>query len=179
MILVNEFLPNPKGSDTTGEWVELANTGSGPVDLSGWRLTNKAGKSHVLHQTIPAKSYLLLPRATTKLALRNSDEALTLFNSAGVRADQIIFPGTVPEGKSVGRMSGQLIVLQPSPGTENLGTALAYPKMELPLGRALNSGWGAWSILGLTLACAIILFAATVFIYRHSHEDKDFFAPTN
>ena len=39
-IVINEFDPNPLGADAGNEWVELYNTGSSPVDLTGYNLTN-------------------------------------------------------------------------------------------------------------------------------------------
>lgn len=43
-VVINEFLPNPIGDDNAlapdGEWVELYNRGSSPVNLSGWFLTD-------------------------------------------------------------------------------------------------------------------------------------------
>jgi len=43
-VVINEFLPNPIGDDNdlapNGEWVELYNRGSSPVNLSGWFLTD-------------------------------------------------------------------------------------------------------------------------------------------
>lgn len=38
VIVINEALVNPDGSDADREWVELYNAGPGPVDLSGWTL---------------------------------------------------------------------------------------------------------------------------------------------
>jgi len=36
-ILISEVCYNEVGSDTTGEWVEIWNTGSAPVDISGYK----------------------------------------------------------------------------------------------------------------------------------------------
>ncbi len=35
-VVLNELIPNPSGSDTGAEWIELYNRGSSPVDVSGW-----------------------------------------------------------------------------------------------------------------------------------------------
>jgi len=51
-VKLNEFLPNPIGSDTqtgsVGEWVEIYNTGVDDVDLQGWYIKETAG-----NHTIP------------------------------------------------------------------------------------------------------------------------------
>lgn len=48
-ICVNEVLPNPIGNDTqdwpNGEWVEIYNNGTIPVNLSGWAMTLDSGDS--------------------------------------------------------------------------------------------------------------------------------------
>lgn len=45
-VVLNEVLPNPEGADTQGgiqgEWVELYNTSSGVVDLTGWYIEDEA-----------------------------------------------------------------------------------------------------------------------------------------
>lgn len=37
-VLINEFLPNPDGTDTEAEWVELHNVGSADAELEGWTI---------------------------------------------------------------------------------------------------------------------------------------------
>src|SRR5688572_31063463 len=36
-VLISEVLYNEVGSDTTGEWVEIMNTGAAPADISGYK----------------------------------------------------------------------------------------------------------------------------------------------
>ena len=47
-VCLNEALPNPQGYDDdvwpNGEWMEIYNSGSAPVDVLSWTLTNKANK---------------------------------------------------------------------------------------------------------------------------------------
>ena len=46
-VVLNEILPNPEGDDAQGglqgEWIEVYNTGSTPVDLTGWYIKDVAG----------------------------------------------------------------------------------------------------------------------------------------
>ena len=44
-IKINEFMPNPEGSGTSLEWVELYNSGSGAVELDGWVLSMRKNPS--------------------------------------------------------------------------------------------------------------------------------------
>ncbi len=173
MIIINEWLANPVGTDTAGEWVELRNTGVETATLAGWLLRNKAGKEYVMHGTIPAGGYLVLPRDLTKLALRNSDEELTLTDAGGRVMSQSAFPGSMSEGKSVGFTDGHYLLMQPSPGAANLSGALAYPALDQPLGQVLNPGPGWFPVLGLALGTAAMLVGVAIFLYQHTHEDKD------
>jgi hypothetical protein len=43
VVVINEFVPDPAGTDTDAEWVELKNTGTTAVDLEGWLI--EAGTS--------------------------------------------------------------------------------------------------------------------------------------
>ena len=48
-ICINEVIPNPNGYDDAnypgGEWLELYNSGTVDVDLTGWKVTNTASQS--------------------------------------------------------------------------------------------------------------------------------------
>ena len=67
-VVINELLPDPKGTDTGNEWVELYNRTGAPVDVSGWGLVLAGdGKSAFDVDltlpggtVIPADGYLLL-----------------------------------------------------------------------------------------------------------------------
>ncbi len=47
--VINEIFPDPDGSDTGFEWIELLHTGTAPIDLAGWSLamgTSSVSKKH-------------------------------------------------------------------------------------------------------------------------------------
>ena len=104
MVFINEWLPNPAGSDAAGEFVELFNKGASATDLSGWRLATENGKQFPLdgYEILP-QGYLVLRKSTTKLTLRNSDGAVSLYAPGGALADRAEFRGAAPEGKSFSR----------------------------------------------------------------------------
>lgn len=86
-VVVNEFLPDPVGSDTTAEFIELWNTGGELVDLGAWKLDDADGGSSAyvipVGTTIPAGGYLLLTRFVTKIALNNAGDSVRLLDPAG------------------------------------------------------------------------------------------------
>ena len=66
-IVINEIMENPKVvADTdAGEWFELYNAGSGPVNIAGWKIKDDEHDSHVIDTehgttTIAAGGYLVL-----------------------------------------------------------------------------------------------------------------------
>src|SRR3989344_3647047 len=125
MILINEWLPNPKGNDTAGEWIELFNSGSATQDITGWNLTAGAkGKFVFPEKVIRGGEYFVVHRKTSKLVLRNADEAVFLFDSSGNTVDSSAYLGTAPEGKSFSRMSLEnsdrnFVFAEPTPGEIN------------------------------------------------------------
>ena len=70
MVLISEWLPNPAGKDTEGEWVELWNGGPQPVNLHGWVLQGGREKKFSLTgKTIGAGEYLLVKKPELKLKM--------------------------------------------------------------------------------------------------------------
>src|SRR4051794_9744890 len=51
-LLITEFLPDPNGTDTFGEWFELYNTGTADVDLAGYTIGSFATESHVVSRSV-------------------------------------------------------------------------------------------------------------------------------
>ena len=54
-IVITEFLSDPAGADTDGEWFELHNRGSEAVDLNGWTIqsnSSSGGEVHVINASV-------------------------------------------------------------------------------------------------------------------------------
>lgn len=144
MLQISEWLPNPKGSDAKGEWIELQNIDSTSINSAGWFLKNEKGT----RLSLPAKEissgeFLLLKRPEFSLTLRNTNGALGLFDSSGKLVDEAHFLGTAPEGKSfgsprgeVGENSGSFSWLAPTPGTTNQ-EATTLTASVLPIGKPI------------------------------------------
>lgn len=80
-VYINEILPNPAGSDTTDEWVELYNSNNTAVDLSGWQIKDISGTITtytILKDTISANGFLFLKRPETKIMLNNDTDGINL-----------------------------------------------------------------------------------------------------
>ncbi len=72
---ISEVLPNPDGSDTDGEFIEIVNTGKSQVNLRGWSVTNKR-TTYAFDRdfVLDAGENAALYRPVTRITLRNSGE---------------------------------------------------------------------------------------------------------
>ncbi len=152
-VFINEVLLNEPGSATSGEFVELLNSGGTAVDLSGWTISDgtavrhtfasgtslAAGKAVVVFggaASIPAGLTNAVAASTGQLNLANSGDSVTVKNSAGTTVDTATFSSTLggTDGVSANRSpdatSGASFVLHTtlssllaSPGTRADGTA--------------------------------------------------------
>ncbi|MDD3896818.1 MAG: lamin tail domain-containing protein [Candidatus Peribacteraceae bacterium] len=126
-IAVSEFLPNPAGDDAAGEWIELVNQAEQEADLCGWSVDDAEGGSEPFSLdglTIAPGRFLLLPRAQTKIALNNSDDAVRLFapTASGSSLLQEVPYGKVKEGESYALTGSGAYAwtAEPTPGYANV-----------------------------------------------------------
>ena len=181
MVQISEFLPNPVGSDTSGEWVELVNTGGSSVSIEGWRLANSSNKPKLLHGSIPSNSFLIIPRSATKLALKNNDETIFLYNPQGGLADQASFSGSAPEGQSFSRVGQEFIATTPTPGFANqtkLAASLISTtpyKFQTPIN--LTPSLSLIILAGLILG--VICSVASLYYLKKSHDLSELFFSRN
>ncbi|RJS23105.1 endonuclease [Corallococcus sp. H22C18031201] len=107
-VFINEVLLNEAGSDVNGEFVELVNTGSAAVDLSGWTVSDAtnvrhtfvsgtslaAGKAVVVFggaSGIPAGTVGAVAASSGALGLSNSGDSVTVKNASGTVVDSATF----------------------------------------------------------------------------------------
>lgn len=107
-VVLNEFLPNPSGSEAFGEWVELYNTSDHEIDVAGWVLYDS--DDHELEITpchvegdltiVPPKGFMVIYRKTGKkcssdFTLNNSEDEVKLYTdlveNGGVLVDSYAY----------------------------------------------------------------------------------------
>lgn len=97
-IYISELLPNPSGSDTEGEWIELFNPGRQAVALSGWQLDDEEGGSRPYTfpagTTIYPEEFLIIDRPTSKLALNNTSDSVRLFDTESRLVHEVVYTGS-------------------------------------------------------------------------------------
>jgi Lamin Tail Domain len=183
MVFINEWLPNPTGNDAAGEFVELFNNGNAPVNLAGWSLMSRAKKRERLAGMIGANEYKVFYRKQTKLVLKNADEGIALYDSAGKLVDESSFVGTASEGKSFGRTNNvstydvdtrvqQFAWGKPTPGAANevmrvAVTQVATQPFDVPINReTADAGAFFAAMFGIgVLLTGVILYSIK------THED--------
>lgn len=90
-IFISEFLPNPKGSDAEGEFIEIYNNHQTTVNLKGWQLTDGSKTFTFDDALIRPNQYIALYRPQTKITLNNSDDEIKLLAPNGEIADLVSY----------------------------------------------------------------------------------------
>jgi hypothetical protein len=107
-IVLSEIMPDPEGSDTETEWIELYNAGTEDIDLGNWSLDDEDGGSspHVFaaDTVIEAQDFLVVYRTESDLALNNDADTVRLFNFEGTLQEEVTYE-SAPEGQSYARIS--------------------------------------------------------------------------
>ena len=68
-VYLSEFLANPDAvNDAAGEWIELFNADSAPVNLRGWRIADLGTDGHTIRVDLMIQpgQYLVLGRNATR-----------------------------------------------------------------------------------------------------------------
>lgn len=98
-IVLNEIFPNPVNE--SDEYIELFNTTSSEVSLSGWIVADKV-KTYTISGNIQANGFLVINKSISGLELNNSNEEITLKDSSNNLIDSFSYADTI-EGRSWSR----------------------------------------------------------------------------
>jgi len=126
-IIINEFLPNPSGKDEEEEWIEIYNDSDATADISGWQLDDAASGSKPFtfpkNTLIAPKSYIVLSRQITGIALNNDKDSVRLLLPEGVVFQEINYENP-PQGKSSAKTEEGFVWSEPTPGTPNISAVV-------------------------------------------------------
>jgi hypothetical protein len=177
MILINEWLPNPAGTDSGNEWVELWNGGPKPVNLAGWTLSNPKKSYKFADKTVSPGGFLVLNTKGTGLTLRNQDETLTLKRTDGKVESTSAFTGSASEGRSWAWNGAGYVWAEPSPGKENVWSAVLAAD-NFPRGAALNSF--PWiHAEEAALGAALLIALGVIFLLKRNENQNNPFSGGN
>lgn len=129
-IVLSEVFPNPKGSDSEGEFIEVLNTSNQSIDLNEWKLGDGSKKRYTFEQTIiQAHEYIVLYRSDSGISLNNSgEESVHLYAPNELIIDSLSYSGKVLEDQSYIRYQNEWVWTNSvTPGKENIvsGEAVA------------------------------------------------------
>jgi uncharacterized membrane protein len=123
-LIISEFLPNPKGSDEAGEWIEVANFSKTTIDLGGLLLDDKEGGSRPF--LIPESTFimpggfLVFPRSLTGIALNNDTDQVRLLNETGGVLSAVDYKDSRQGEVGVYTTHGYQWSSKPTPGFSNI-----------------------------------------------------------
>lgn len=133
-VIINELFPNPIGTDTEREFIELYNTSSQSVDLNGWSLSDESGTQFTFSEETILENgmYLAIPYVQSKITLNNDTDTVQLNDNLGRLQDEITYENG-GEGMSYSRFVNNPSYLQdsdwewvpPTQGAENKRESLS------------------------------------------------------
>lgn len=126
-VIINEFLPNPAGDDSAGEFIELYNPSDNEADLSGWQLDDAPAGSGAYTLSagtiVGAHAYVVLMRQQTGIALNNTGDEVRLLDPNGAVHAHARYSESAADGQSYNNASGTFVVsTTATPGTANVIT---------------------------------------------------------
>ena len=146
-VCLNEALPNPNGFDNdtwpNGEWMEIHNSGTTPVDVLNWKLVNKASKTLIFDSnsivgyesgnssswTIQPGDYMVIARngaPSSQFYLTNTFDYITMEDSTGNFVDEASWnsssSGTSLEEDSTNPVNDWVATNSSTPGAVNNAT---------------------------------------------------------
>lgn len=123
-IRINEIFPDPSGSDSKIEWLELYNSSDKLVNLCGLTIDDIDGGSapHKIDYElfIPAKGYLVLSNEDTNVILNNTTDQVRLLDSDGKVIDQVNYDNVVEDWSFAYFVDGWQWTREVTPAAENI-----------------------------------------------------------
>ena len=131
-VVINEISYHPPEDNDALEFIELHNSGSEEVDLSGWKFTKGIKYEFAKGDRITANGFLVLardkdafksiygtePSGLFKSSLKNSGENLELSDARGQRVDKVQFKDEAPWPLSADGESATLERISPEADSE-------------------------------------------------------------
>lgn len=132
-VFITEIMPNPRGTDTGNEWIEIYNPGE-KLNLVGVSLSDREGS--VKKYTFPEKyiekeSYLVLYSRETGISLNNDTDSVEIADRAGKLLDDTDSYDSAKEGVSFAHDGEKWNWSEtPTPGSENIITQTPEKEAE-------------------------------------------------
>ncbi len=118
-IMLNELLPNPAGSETTDEWIELYNAGDTAVNLNQWQLTDQTRYFTITDTRIPAHGYVVFESSETRINLNNTGDTVYLVDPNGTIRNGTTYEAAAENQSWADSNNSWAWTTSPTPGAEN------------------------------------------------------------
>lgn len=166
-VVINEIMYDLPGADSGREWVELYNSGSGPVDTTGWKLidasSHNAWTATQGNLVLPAGGYAIISNDTAlfltdwpgftgnlfkaTFTLPNTSGTLSLKDVAGAIVDTVTYnsqTGAAGDGNSLHRSGATLFAAAATPGAgEGVSPSTTTPPGSSTPSAETSSGAGS------------------------------------
>jgi len=134
-VIISEFIPNPTGSDTENEWIELFNQSDQIANLTNWQLDNQEDGSSPFvfpaNSLIAPRQFLVLRRPITKISLNNDADQVRLIYPDGSLATEVSYSGENEQGFSVAFDGLDYFWTKiPTPGSVNIISSVGLEDQE-------------------------------------------------
>lgn len=139
-IIINEILPNPKGSDEEAEFIELYNAGYASVDLAGWQLQDNSSRVYTIVESdfsstaISPGGYFVINRKISNISLNNTGgDKVILYQPNGNQLQVVEYSSSALEGKAYARKSNNewAWTLEITSGQENVFAVNLPPQASI------------------------------------------------
>ncbi len=120
-VRIHELYPNPETSQQD-EFIELWNSGTGTVDITNWKLADNSKVYIIPETTLVPHERKIFSRTQTGIALNNTSEEVTLYDTQGSRIHSVSYAETI-KGYSYAYDTSHNIFTwtqQITPGAENI-----------------------------------------------------------
>jgi PKD repeat protein len=143
-LLINEFLPNPVGSDDN-EWIELYNQGPEVLNLEGLKIKDNSTRIFTLdiddnlNLNLLPNNYLLIPKSISQISLNNSNgDGVIIMDPNEHIIDSVIYNDTALEARSYAKFDNVFVWTKtPTPGTANQISLNQIPVAQISVTNSL------------------------------------------
>lgn len=121
-VTINELLPNPKGNEVAGEYIELFNNAPAAINLNGWSLADTSRSKFVFREDTPLEpqTYLVLPRSLFKFSLNNTgSDTVSLLDPHGQTISSVTYTNPKEDLSYSRKEDAWLFTRHLTPGEEN------------------------------------------------------------
>jgi hypothetical protein len=110
-VIFNEICWMGDEESPTNEWIEIKNVSKGEIDLSGWQILNKNQKLKFVFEEgakiLPSEILLLKRGDDFSGAIKNSNEALFLFDKDCNLEDEVFATSSWPAGDNFSKRTAE------------------------------------------------------------------------